>query len=1224
LNGRYSFLFNNSYGKKDNVPMKRTLLFTILLIWLMQEARSQSCTAITYDLDLSSSIDTSVSIQSVRNGDCCTGTNCIRFNLIINPACSFVNFSVANPGPNGSAYYQINCGPQTSLATPACVVGMTNVTITFCKPGNDAPTYTITASGAIQGSPDTTIKQRCTGKMGVKGLLLPTINWTSIYPGVQGQYDSYLSCITGCDTVNVTPQQGAPDYIDYQVSGNRLCGGIVYDTIQIYTQAQFTVVITPTNPMICPNGGTTSLSAAAASGNPPYSFVWNTGDTASTINVSAAGLYTVAVSDTSGCAAVIDSVTVNALPVPPAPVISSNAPLCVGSTLNLSASYVNGATYSWTGPNGFVSNQQNPVINNISLNDSGTYSVSVTVNGCTSSSGSANVIVNSIPASPSALNNGPVCEGSTLNLSASNINNAIYNWTGPNSFISSIQNPAIANVSSANAGLYNVTATVNGCTGPVASTTVNINPLPNVPNINSNSPVCSGTTISLVANSNAGASYSWSGPNGFSSSLQNPTILNANTNASGTYFVTATLNGCSSANNIDITVNPIPSSPLAGSNSPICNGTTLDLSASTIANATYNWTGPNNFSSSLQNPTIANATTANSGVYSVNATVNGCASNSSNVNITVNPIPSSPAVSSNSPLCQGSTLSLTAGNIAGASYLWTGPNNFSTSLQNPTIANANTSMTGVYSVTATVNGCTSNPSNINVTVYQIPSAPLLSNNSPACEGSNISLNASSINGASYNWSGPNGFSSSQQNPLIANATLANGGSYTAFVSVNGCSSANASTIVTVNPIPTSPTATNNSAICEGATLSLFSSTIANATYNWTGPGGFTSSTQNSSISNTNITNSGQYQVRVTVNGCVSAAGNTTVVINQHAIANAGNNQTVCITSSSITLNGVVTGGSNSGIWSTNGGGSFSPSNGNLISNYNPTNSDKAAGSVLLTLTSTNNGACPASTSTTSISFAAAPLANAGNDTAICSNASLVLNGSVSNATGGIWSANAVGSFSPSNTNLNAGFYPAPSDVNRGNVVLTLTTTGNAYCPADSKSITVTLKPAPVVNAGADKIIIENYSAILNPIASGQGLKILWSPANYLDFATILNPTCTPKTDITYTITVVDNNGCSAADDLSIKVLKMPVIPNVFTPNNDGINDSWQVKYLAGFTDCSVEIYNRYGQLIYRCTGYNNPWNGTVNGKPVPAATYYYIINLKNNLKPLSGFVDIVR
>jgi gliding motility-associated-like protein len=1211
--------------ENKNAPMKRILLSTITLICLLQDVKSQSCTATTYSFDVSSSIDTSVSVSTNRNGDCCSGNNCIRFILTINPACSYVNFSVLNPAPNGSAFYQINCGPPTSLATPACVVGMTNVEIVYCKPGNDAPTYTITVAGAIKGSADTTIKQGCTGKMGVKGLLVPTINWTSIYPGMQGAYNSYLSCVTGCDTVNVTPQQGAPAYIDYQVSGNRLCGGTVYDTIRIYTAAQFIVGITPGSTLICPNGGSTLLTAAANGGIAPYNFLWNTGATTDTTTINAPGVYTVAISDNSGCTPVLDSVTINALPVPPAPIISSNAPLCEGSALNLSASTVTGASYNWTGPNGFTSTAQNPTINNVTVNNAGNYFVTATVNGCTSFAISAMVTVYSIPSAPSVSNSGPVCVGSNLNLSASNIFNASYNWTGPNGFTSTAQNPMINNVTANNAGNYFLTATVNGCTGPAATTTVIINPLPLVPTINSNGPVCSGTSLSLAANSDPGSSYTWNGPNGFTSTVQNPTIVNANTNASGDYFVTASLNGCTSAaGSLNVVVHATPASPVAGSNGPICAGTMLDLSASLVPNASYHWSGPNGFSSPLQNPTIANATTVNSGVYDVTATVNGCTSNASNVNVIINPIPSSPTVSSNAPLCDGSPLSLNAGNVAGANYSWTGPNNFSSSVQNPSINNVGTASSGIYSVTATLNGCTSSASSLTVVVNAIPAPPVVSNNSPACAGDNVMLSAATIAGASYSWSGPAGFTSNQQNPSLLNIMSANAGVYTAFITVNGCPSANAATTVTVNPIPAAPVAANNSAICEGSTLNLSASTITNATYQWIGPNGFTSSSQNNSIPAVNIANAGQYQVRAMVNGCVSAPSNTYVIIDRNSIVNAGSDQTVCITSSSINLNGIVTGGNNSVIWTTNGGGNFSPSNTNLNAVYYLSNSDKAASSVVLTLTSANNGSCPASSSSKTISFSPAPAVTVGNDTAICSNASLVLNGSINNASGGIWTTNSSGSFSPSNTSLNAIFYPAPSDINRGNVLLTLMTTGNPYCTPASKSFTVTIKPAPIVNAGADKSIIENYSTTLNPIVSGNGLTVLWTPAIYLSGNTVLQPVCAPKSDQTYKLTVTDNSGCVAADDVTVKVLKLPEIPNVFTPNKDGINDSWQVKYLAAFSDCTVDMYNRYGQLVYHSAGYNKPWDGNFNGKPLPAATYYFIINLQKDLKPLSGFVDIVR
>ncbi len=157
---------------------------------------------------------------------------------------------MASPAPNGAAYYQINCGPQTSLGTPACVSGMTTVCITYCKPGGDNPIYTITASGAIHGSSDITLRQGCTGVLSVIGLQPASVIWTSIFPGAAGSYNSYLSCIAGCTSTNVTPQPGAPSYIDYMVSGSKVCGGVGTDTIRVYTVPALTVSIIPAAPAI--------------------------------------------------------------------------------------------------------------------------------------------------------------------------------------------------------------------------------------------------------------------------------------------------------------------------------------------------------------------------------------------------------------------------------------------------------------------------------------------------------------------------------------------------------------------------------------------------------------------------------------------------------------------------------------------------------------------------------------------------------------------------------------------------------------------------------------------------------------------------------------------------------------------------------------------------------------------------------------------------------------
>src|SRR4030095_3808582 len=331
----------------------------------------------------------------------------------------------------------------------------------------------------------------------------------------------------------------------------------------------------------------------------------------------------------------------------------------------------------WTGPNGFTSNNQNPSIPNATTNASGTYSVTATVNGCTSAAGTVNVTVNAGPSAPTAGSNGPICEGQTLNLTASNIGGASYNWTGPNGFTSNNQNPSIPNAIKNASGTYSVTATVNGCTSAAGTVNVTVNAGPSAPTAGSNGPICEGQTLNLTASNIAGASYDWTGPNGFTSNNQNPSIPNATTNASGTYSVTATVNGCTSAaGTVSVTVNAGPSAPTAGSNGPICEGQTFNLTASNIAGASYDWTGPNGFTSNNQNPSIPNATTNASGTYSVTAIVNGCTSAAGTVNVTVNAGPSAPTAGSNGPICEGQTLNLTASNIAGASYDWTGPNGF--------------------------------------------------------------------------------------------------------------------------------------------------------------------------------------------------------------------------------------------------------------------------------------------------------------------------------------------------------------------------------------------------------------------------------------------------------------------------------------------------------------------------------------------------------------------
>ncbi|HET9826438.1 MAG TPA: gliding motility-associated C-terminal domain-containing protein, partial [Chitinophagaceae bacterium] len=476
----------------------------------------------------------------------------------------------------------------------------------------------------------------------------------------------------------------------------------------------------------------------------------------------------------------------------------------------------------------------------------------------------------------------------------------------------------------------------------------------------------------------------------------------------------------------------------------------------------------------------------------------------------------------------------------------------------------------------------------------------------------------------YVWNGPNGFTSTQQNPVITNASLSNSGMYTVSVTVSGCTSTTpASVPVTVSQTPNTPLLSNNGPLCEGSVLNLSASSIPGASYSWSGPNGYSSSSQNNSVPNISAAFAGNYFVTATANGCASIPASMSVLIDKPAVANAGSDQKVCASISAVTISGTISGGGGTGMWSTNGSGLFSSTT-SLNTNYAPSSADRTANNLVLTLTSINNGSCPAASSSVVISFVAPPTVNAGNDQTVCANsANVILNGQLNNATGVLWSSSGNGVFSPSGAAPNTTYIPGALDKTNGLVKLTLTTTGTSPCPAATDAMTITIQTPPVVSNEV-KYVLEDNSTILNPVTVAPNLEYRWTPAIYLSNDTIPNPVCTPAKDVSYQLIVTDALGCTSTGDIAVKILKRPEIPNVFSPNGDGINDRWQIKYLSDYPDCSVEIFDRYGQPVYRSIGYTNPWDGTLKGKQLPAGTYYYIIDPKNNLKTLSGFVDIVK
>jgi gliding motility-associated-like protein len=243
----------------------------------------------------------------------------------------------------------------------------------------------------------------------------------------------------------------------------------------------------------------------------------------------------------------------------------------------------------------------------------------------------------------------------------------------------------------------------------------------------------------------------------------------------------------------------------------------------------------------------------------------------------------------------------------------------------------------------------------------------------------------------------------------------------------------------------------------------------------------------------------------------------------------------------------------------------------------------------------------------------APTADAGSDENICEGSTVTLQGSGGSTY--LWSP----ASSLSDSSIAA---PVASPTDTTTYLLTVS---NGQCKAYDQ-VTVFVWKKPTADAGPDQKIFEGDPAQLAGIAGGSDVTYAWTPVYNITDATILDPIVTPDSDTTYTLTVVSGDGCgSASDKVFIRVYKKIIIPNAFSPNNDGINDTWHIAKLDTYPEADVSVFNRYGQLVFKSRGYANEWKGTYDGKPLPVGTYYYVIDLKTGFgKNPTGWVVILR
>ncbi len=164
------------------------------------------------------------------------------------------------------------------------------------------------------------------------------------------------------------------------------------------------------------------------------------------------------------------------------------------------------------------------------------------------------------------------------------------------------------------------------------------------------------------------------------------------------------------------------------------------------------------------------------------------------------------------------------------------------------------------------------------------------------------------------------------------------------------------------------------------------------------------------------------------------------------------------------------------------------------------------------------------------------------------------------------------------------------------------------CFADTFDVELVVHPLPEVYAGRDTTIYRDESTRL--LAVSNGMIFNWLPSDYLDVANVLDPLCTPFNTVTYVLEATSEHGCKNYDTVTVKVevKNLLLVPNAFTPNQDGLNDVFRIiKTLNIERVLDIFVFNRWGQKVYEAHDKTAFWDGTFNGQPQDLGVYVYVI-----------------
>lgn len=1121
LSGNSNTSGNNISDLLTNTDVaQQSIVYTIT-----PTANSCNGNAISATVFVNPNLPTSVNIAANPAGAICAGTNVSFTATPVNGGTTPTfqwKLNGNNVGTNGAGF-------STNALVDGDSVEVVMTSSYACPTGNPAVSNSITA--IVNPIPDVVAtpssQNICSGNVTSIALSSSVIgtmfNWTANGSANINGYSNDSNDTIAQTLTNTNTTTGSVTYI-ITPSANGCTGAPINVVINV-DPTLVTIEALVSDSDIC-DGTNVTFTALVGNGGTNTSYQWQlngtdiSGATNSTYSdnalVDGDSLNVVIVSDATCAVAVpissnVISITVHGLPS--APTTTVNTPVCETEIVNFTADAFSAGTYNWTGPDGFTSAQQNPVLTNASVAANGIYNVVFTdSNGCVSASAQLALTVHALPAAIAGSNTAICNNGSTPSIGATAVDGNSYSWTSnPSGFASTNSFETVAPIVTTT---YTLIETVDS-TGCVDSNSVviTVNPLPN-DNAGNDVTICDGTSTIIGTVAIAGHTYSWtSSPVGFTSSAANPSV---NPGVTTTYYLTETISasGCSDTNAVVVNVNPVPSA-IAGTNISICNGESANIGSAAVAGNSYSWTStPVGFTSNVSNPAVSPTVTT---TYALTETIDATGCFKSNVVVvTVNPLPIDHA-GADVAICLNNNTTIGAASIAGRAYVWTStPSGFTSTQPNPVVSPA---ITTTYSLTETIvaTGCSST-NQVVITVNPLPAADA-GVSQPICSGASVSIGAASVGGTTYAWSSiPAGFTSSLSSPTVT-PTVTTTYTLTQTISATGCSKSN-SIIITVNPLPAAAVGPNVSICNNGSTATIGASAVGGNTYSWSSnPAGFASTNASVVVSPT-VTTTYALVETVTATGC-SKSNSVVVTVNPLPAANAGTSSPICSGASKQLGAAAVAGRTYA--WSSSPAG-FTSS----ISNPTVSPTITTTYTLIETITATS---CSASNFVV-VTVNPLPAANAGTNTAICNNGASVNLGAANIAgTTYNWVSNPAG-FTSSISNP----VVTPTITTTYTLTQTITATG---C-AKSNSVVVTVNPLPVVNTGTSSAICLGQNKQLGAAAVA-GRTYAWTsnPAGFN--STTANPTVSPTITTTYTLTVtITATGCNNTGSVIVTVNPVPL------------------------------------------------------------------------------------